>query len=92
MHSSSNSMQKVPKPSGIQNKRLKLYVFYHENDTLCPVAPGKIKTFSVDHILFQNVKLEGWSTVNKFLFGYHSHDLPRVLMTTDLVKGLIDVE
>eukprot|EP00973_Karenia_brevis_P078508 10899782-Karenia_brevis.AAC.1 len=82
-------MQKAPMPSRFQKKRHKLYVFDHENETLCPVAPGNMKTSSVDHIVFQNVKLQGWSTINKSLLGYHLHDLPRVLMNTDLVKSLL---
>ena len=60
--------------------------FYHEDDGLCPVQVGSRTTFSVDHIDFQNVKLPGWSTINKSLYGCRCHNLPGVLMSTDLIK------
>ena len=61
--------------------------FYHEDDALCPVKMGWRTTFSVDHIHFQNVKLPGWTTLNKSIYGYRCHNLPGVLISINLIKN-----
>ena len=61
--------------------------FYHEDDALYPVKVGWKTTFSVDHIQSQNVKLPGWTTLNKSIYGYRDHNLPRVLLSTNLIKN-----
>ena len=67
-----------------------IVVFYHENDGECKVkVQQKNKTFKIDHITVQNVALPGWDGINKSVYGYYCHNLPALLMDTNLMQSFL---
>ena len=43
----------------------------------------------MNHITVQNVALPGWDALNKSAYGYHCHNLPALLMETNLMQQFL---
>ena len=55
--------------------------FYHEEDTLCKVL--RWNSFQRIGVSFQNVAVRDWTAFNRSVYGYHLHDVARVLLGAD---------
>ena len=67
-----------------------IVLFYYENDGKCKVKVQRNnKTFKIDHITVQNVALPGWEGINKSVYGYHCHNLPTLLLETNLMQRFL---
>ena len=65
-------------------------LFYHENDGKCKVKVQQdYKTFKMNHITVQHVALPGWDALNKSAYWYHCHNLPALLMETNLMQQFL---
>ena len=52
---------------------------------------GRLFLSDSGHMVLQDVNMTGWWSVIRSLFGYHCHELPAVLMSSERVENLLSL-